>query len=73
MDRAHTIFLARALRDGELRLKAAIELWRRHFLPSARGDEMISVPCFLKPIQPYGVLLSGSSMENEGYDGNCER
>jgi hypothetical protein len=41
VDRAHTVLLARALRDGELRLKAAIELRGRHFLPIARGNQIL--------------------------------
>jgi hypothetical protein len=41
MDCAHSAFLARALRDGELRLEAAIELRGRQFLPLTRGDQIL--------------------------------
>jgi hypothetical protein len=41
MDRAHTTLLARALRDGELGFKTAIELRSRHFLPIARGNQIL--------------------------------
>ena len=41
VDRACTVFLARALGDGELGLKAAVELRRREFLPGARGNQIL--------------------------------
>jgi hypothetical protein len=41
MDRAHTVLLARALRDRELRLKTAIELRGGDFLPITRGHQIL--------------------------------
>ncbi len=40
MDRTYTVLLARALRDGKLGLKTAIELRRRQFLLSARRNKI---------------------------------
>ena len=41
LDRAHTVPLARALRDRELGFEARIELGSRKFFPCARGNQIL--------------------------------
>jgi hypothetical protein len=41
MNRTYTVLLPRPLRDGELGLKAAIELRSRQFFSGARGNQIL--------------------------------